>query len=561
MRSDRIKDGPLKWLQRGFLKCSGRTQEEINRPFIGIVNSWTDIFPGAMHLDKLGRAAADGVLMAGGTPMAFDTIGICDGIAMNSSGMKYSLPSRELIADCVETMVEAHGMDGIVLIPSCDKIIPGMLIAALRLNIPAIFITAGAAMAGTYQGKRYFAEDGVTKCLLSLMKGEATMEDMYRFEDNGSAGATCGSCYGMYTANSMGILTEVIGLGLPGNGTVPAPYSERTRMAKQTGMRIMDLVREDIKPRDIVTRESMYNAIIVDMMVGCSTNTALHIPAIADAADITITLDDFDRISRQVPQISKLSPASLVLIEDLHRAGGISAIMRKAIDEKIFYGEEKSVTGKTINEITKDSVVYDDDIIRPFDKAFSPEGGLAVLKGNLAPEGAIIKVGGVKPEMLNYSGPARVFNSEDEGFGAIMKREIKPGDVIVIRYEGPKGGPGMQEMLALTIGLILFGLDSQCALVTDGRFSGASSGPVIGHVAPEAAAGGLIALVEDGDIISYNCTERTLTLDVDEKTLAKRRAEWVCPAPKVTTGWLARYAQSCTSTSKGATVKADSELK
>jgi dihydroxy-acid dehydratase len=365
----------------------------------------------------------------------------------------------------------------------------------------------------------------------------------------------------MYTANSMSILTEVIGLGLPGNGTVPAPYSERTRMAKQAGMRIMDLVKEDIKPRDIVTHKSMLNAITVDMLIGCSTNTALHIPAIADAAGLTITLDDFDRIGRQVPQISKLSPASFVLVEDLHRAGGISAVMRKAIDEKVFYGEEKSVTGKTINEVTKDAVVYDDDIIRPFDKAFSRDGGLAILKGNLAPEGAVIKVGGVKPEMLSYSGQAKVFNSEDEGFAAIMKQEVKPGDVVVIRYEGPKGGPGMQEMLALTIAMMIFGLDSQCALVTDGRFSGASSGPVIGHVAPEAAAGGLIALIENGDIISYNCTERTLTLDVDEETIAKRRAAWVCPPPKITTGWLARYAQLCTSTSRGAAVKADSELK
>jgi len=561
MRSDRIKAGPLKWLQRGFLKCSGRIQEEIDRPFIGIVNSWTDIFPGALHLDKLARAAADGVLMAGGSPMTFNTIGICDGIAMNSSGMKYSLPSRELIADCVETMVEAHGMDGIVLIPSCDKIIPGMLMAALRLNIPAIFITAGAAMAGTHQGKRYFAEDGVVPCLMDVLQGKATIEDMYKLEDNGSAGATCGSCYGMYTANSMGILTEVIGLGLPGNGTVPAPYSERTRMAKQAGIRIMDLVRDDIKPRDIVTHKSMLNAITVDMLIGCSTNTALHIPAIADAAGLTITLDDFDRISRQVPQISKLSPASFVLIEDLHRAGGISAVMKKAIDEKVFYGEEKSVTGKTINEITQDAIVYDEDIIRPFDKAFSNEGGLAVLKGNLAPEGAIIKVGGVKPEMLSYSGQAKVFNSEDEGFTAIMNNKVKPGDVIVIRYEGPKGGPGMQEMLALTIAMMIFRLDSQCALITDGRFSGASSGPVIGHVAPEAAAGGLIALIEDGDTISYNCSERTITLDVDEETIAKRRAAWVCPPPRVTSGWLARYAQLCTSTSRGAAVKADSELK
>ena len=558
MRSDRIKAGPHKWLQRGYLKGSGRTQAEIDRPFIGVVGAWSDIFAGAMHLDKLAKAASDGVLMAGGTPLTFNTIGICDGMVMNTCGMKYSLPSRELIADSIETMAEAHGFDGLVLLPSCDKIIPGMLIAALRLNIPAIVVTAGPAMAGTYRGKRYFAEE-VARCAILAAKGEAEMEVLHRFEDNGSSGATCGSCYGMYTANSMGILTEVIGLGLPGNGTVPAPYAERTRMAKSAGMRVLELVREDIKPRDIVTREGMLNAIVVDMMVGCSTNTALHIPAIADAAGLTVTLDDFDIISRKVPQISKLSPASHVLIEDLHAAGGISAVMKQALDAGLLDGSAKSVAGQTIAEITKDAVNYDDTVICPFDKPFYPEGGLAVLKGNLAPVGAIIKVGGVVPSMLKHSGPARVFNSEDEGFNALIKNEIKPGDVIVIRYEGPKGGPGMQEMLALTLALISHDLADKCALITDGRFSGGSAGPVIGHISPEAAAGGLIALIEDGDIISYDCAARTLNLEVDIKTLEKRRAAWVCPPPKVTSGWLARYAQLCTSASCGAMVKADCE--
>jgi dihydroxy-acid dehydratase len=401
----------------------------------------------------------------------------------------------------------------------------------------------------------------IGKLAFRVAKGEATMEDMYRLEDNGTSGATCGSCYGMYTANSMSCMTEVIGLGLPGNGTLPAPYSERLRMAKQCGMRIMDLVRDGIRAKAIVTKESLLNGVVMDMMIGCSTNTALHVPAIADAGGYEVTLEDFDRISREVPQIVKLSPASDVLIEDLHWAGGLSAVIRQAIEGGYFDGSARSVTGLTFAEITKDAISYDQEIIRPYDKAFSKEGGLAVLKGNLAEEGSIIKVGGVhNPMMLAHRGPARVFDSEQEGYASLIKREIKDGDIIVIRYEGPKGGPGMQEMLALTIAMINLGLDKTCGLITDGRFSGGSAGPVIGHVSPEAAAGGLIALVEDGDMISYDCAKRTITLEVDEAVIARRKAAWVPPAPKVTAGWLARYAQLVTSVSKGAAVKAACEL-
>ncbi len=558
MKSDLIKKGPHKWMQRSLLKTAGFTQSEIERPLIGVVGSWTDIFPGHMHLDKLAKAVADGVYMAGGTPLTFNTIAICDGIAMNNTGMKYSLPSRELIADSIESMAEAHGLDGLVLVPACDKIIPGMVIACLRVNVPAIVITGGPSITGCFKGGR-FEGLSVAKKAVEVASGKTDIEELYELENYGVGGATCGSCNSMATANSMGCMTEALGLGVPGNGTVPAPYTQRIHMAKYAGKRVLELVEENIRPRDIVTRQSILNAIAVDMMVGCSTNTALHIPAIADAARVEMSLDDFDSMSKKVPQIVKLAPAATQMVEDLHRAGGISAVIKEGITNGVFDGEQKSVVGSTLKELTATAEVYDRQVIRTFEDPYTKEGGLFILKGNLAPQGAVIKVGGVAPEMLVHSGPAKVYNSEQEGFEALTQGKIEHGDVVVIRYEGPKGGPGMQEMLSLTTALMSYGLDKDVALITDGRFSGASVGGVIGHIAPEAAVGGPIAFVETGDIISYDVPNRRITLEVDEKVLEQRKKDWVQPAPKVASGWLSRYAQLVTPVHQGATVKSDIE--
>ena len=559
LNSDKERVGVHKWMQRSLMRTAGMTEDEMRRPLIGIVGSWTDLFPGHMHLDKLAKAAADGVYLGGGMPVTFSTIAICDGIAMNNEGMKFSLPSRQLIADSVESMALAHNLDGIVLVPACDKIIPGMIIGALRVNIPAVVITGGPSLAGFYRGERFDSACLAHKAF-EIVNGVADENELYELEEYGVGGATCGSCCGMAIANSMGCMSEALGIGVPGNGTVPAPYSERIRMAKYAGKQVCRLVAENVKPRDIVTRGSVLNAIAVDMMLGCSTNTALHLPAIADAAGVKVSLDDFDEISRKVPQVVKLSPASATLVEDFYRAGGVGALMKQALDAGMIDGSQRSITCKTIAEVVEKCEVYDKDIIHPMDKAYSKEGGLFVLKGNLAPLGSVIKVGGVAPEMLVHRGRARVFNSEGEGFQALVNKQIEHGDVMVIRYEGPRGGPGMQEMLSLTQALASFGYDKDVALITDGRFSGASVGGVIGHVSPEASLGGVIGLVEDGDYISYDVFARKLELEVDEATLEKRRAAWVCPEPKVKTGWLARFAQLARPVSEGAVCKAESEL-
>ncbi len=558
-RSDRIKKGPHKWMQRSMMYVAGKTQEEVHRPVIGVVGSWTDMFPGHVHLDKIAQAVCEGVYMAGGNPVNFSTVAVCDGIAMNSLGMKYSLPSRELIADSVETVAEGHAFDAMVLVPTCDKIVPGMIMAALRVNIPTIIVTGGPAFPSIYHGER-FDHVKMAEIARDVAAGKLPFEYEEEMEEVGPYGGTCGACVEMATANSMGCLLEPLGLGLPGNGTIPAPFSARMRLAKKAGMQIMKLLEWDLKPRDIVDRQTVLNCIAIDMMLGCSTNTALHLPAIANAAGTKVTLDDFDRLSRITPQVVKLAPANDILCVDFHRAGGMSALIKIAIEHGHMDGSKMTVTGKTQAENVKDAEVWDDTIIHPYDQPVSPEGGLFVLKGNLAPLGSVIKVGGVKPEMLVHSGPARVFDSEQEGFHALVNGGVHHGDVIVIRYEGPKGGPGMQEMLSLTQAMASYGFDSDVALVTDGRFSGASIGGVIGHVSPEAALGGLIGLVEDGDIISYDVFKRTISLDVDEKVLEERRKNHVPHEPNIKSGWLARYAQLARPVSEGAVIKADIEV-
>lgn len=547
-KSDLVKKGPIRQAARSLIKAAGFTDEEISRPFIGVANSWTNIFPGHSHLDKLGQSVMDGVRIGGGTPVMFETIAICDGIAMGTDGMKYSLPSRELIANSIETMARAHSCDALVLVASCDKIIPGMLIGALRVNIPTILITGGPMQKAKFRGK--LNEIGPLEASAKLKLGEITQEEFNLYEDESCPG--CGSCFGMFTANSMACMSEILGLGLVGNGTVAAIRAERTRMAKRAGMMIMELLEKDLKPRDIVTKTAIENAITLDMMLGCSTNTALHLPAIAGAAGLDIELDDFDKISRIAPQVCKLSPSGVHSMEDLDMAGGVSAVIKQGMDAGIVDGGALSVSMKTIAENVEDAVVYDRQVIRPMDEPYLSEGGLRILKGNIAPLGAVIKIGGVDPKMYKHVGPARVFDSENEAMNALVEGKINKGDVMIIRYEGPKGGPGMQEMLNVTGYICGAGLDKDVALITDGRFSGASRGGVIGHVSPEAALGGAIALIEEGDIIDIDLNNRTVDVRVDEEILAKRKEAWVCPEPKADSGWLAQYAYMVGPTSKGA---------
>lgn len=546
--SSRVKDKLSKADSRALMKGAGLTDEELSRPFIGVAGSWTNIFPGHSNLDKLSQAAMDGVRMAGGTPISFNTIAICDGIAMGTDGMKYSLPSREIIANSVESIAEAHACDGLVLVAACDKIIPGMLIGALRVNLPTIIITGGPMLAGHYMGKRIEVVN-LTESMGAVLSGKLDSKLLAEYEEEACPG--CGACQGMFTANSMSCMTEVLGLGVEGNGTVPAVHAKRYRMAKYAGMQIMKLVEADLKPSDILNRTTFENAIAVDMMLGCSTNTALHIPAIARAAGIKICLDDFDTISRKVPHIAKLSPAGKHLLQDLDIAGGIPAVLKVGIDAGIIDGSVKTITMKTMKENVANAKVLDEDVIR-INNPYSKEGGLMVLKGNLAPLGAVIKSAGVKPEMFEHIGPARVFNSELEAKAALEEGKINKGDVIVVRYEGPKGGPGMQEMLAITARIVGMDLDKDVALITDGRFSGASRGGVIGHVSPEAALGGPIALVEEGDKIEINLHNRSLNLLIDDKVLAQRKEKWTAPPPKVKKGWLAQYAQLVGPVSEGA---------
>ena len=550
MRSDVIKKGVPAAPNRSLLYALGYTKEEIERPIIGVVSSYNEIVPGHMNIDKIAEAVKAGIRAAGGTPVMFPAIAVCDGIAMGHVGMKYSLVTRDLIADSTEAMAMAHQFDGLVMIPNCDKNVPGLLMAAARLNIPTIFCSGGPMLAGRL-------DDGRRTCLSHMFEAvgayyankidDAGLED---YEQN--ACPSCGSCSGMYTANSMNCLTEAIGMGLRGNGTIPGAYSARLRLAKHAGMKIMELVEKNICPRDIMTEAAFHNAEAVDMALGCSTNTMLHLPAIAHECGVEISFDMANEISAKTPNICHLAPAGGTYMEDLEQAGGVYAVMKELADAGLIRTDLITCTGKTIAENLEGVVNKDPEIIRPLDNPFSKTGGIAVLKGNLAPDGCVVKQSAVAPEMMVHEGPARVFNSEEEAIGAIYAGKIVAGDVVVIRYEGPKGGPGMREMLNPTSAIAGMGLDKEVALITDGRFSGATRGASIGHVSPEAASGGTIGLVEEGDIISINIPEHTIELKVADDVLAARKAAWVCPEPKIKTGYLARYAKLVSSADKGA---------
>ena len=552
MRSDLMKKGLERAPHRSLFKAMGYTDEEIARPLIGVVNSANEIIPGHIHLDLITQDVKAGIRMAGGTPVEFPVIGVCDGIAMGHEGMKYSLASRELIADSIEIMAIAHPFDALVFIPNCDKIIPGMLMAALRLNIPAIFISGGPMLAGKMEGKavdliRVFEGVGAVKAK------KMTAASLKQLEDCACPG--CGSCSGMYTANSMNCVTEALGLGLPGNGTVLAVQAARRRLAKHAGMKIMDLLKKNVKPRDIATLSAFKNAIAVDMALGCSTNTVLHIPAIAHEAGIKLDLNLFNKISEKTPNLCKLSPAGHHHIEDLDAAGGIQAVMKVISALGVIDKKAMTVTGKNVETNLKSARVLNDDVIRPLNNPYSPQGGIAILRGNLAPDGAVVKQSAVSPGMQVNEGKARVFDCEDDAIKAILKGKIKSGDIVVIRYEGPKGGPGMREMLSPTSAIVGMGLDKTVALLTDGRFSGGTQGAAIGHISPEAAEGGPIALVKEGDIISINIPEKTLMLKVSDKELEKRKKHLKLRKPAITSGYLVRYAKLVTSASTGAIFK------
>lgn len=550
MQSDNIKKGVERAPNLSLLYALGFTKEELERPIIGVVCSYSEIVPGHMHLDKLAQAVKDGIRAAGGTPVMFPAIAVCDGIAMGHVGMKYSLVTRELIADSTEAMAVAHQFDGLVMLPNCDKNVPGLLMAAARINVPAIFCAGGPMLAGRLK-------DGRRTCLSHMFEAvgayhagaldEAGVED---YAEN--ACPSCGSCSGMYTANSMNCLTEALGMALRGNGTIPAPLSARLRLAKHTGMKIMELVERDIRPRDIMTAAAFRNAEAVDMALGCSTNTMLHLPAIAHEAGVTIELREANAISAKTPNLCHLAPAGDTFMEDLDRAGGVYAVMKELAKRSLLDTSLPTVTGKTVAENLEGVENLDSAIIRPIDAPYSETGGIAVLRGNLAPDGCVVKRAAVSEEMMVHEGPARVFDSEDDAIAAIYAKKIVPGDVVVIRYEGPKGGPGMREMLNPTSAIVGMGLGESVALITDGRFSGATRGASIGHVSPEAASGGPIALVREGDIIAIDIPNCAVELKVSDEELEKRRAAWVCPPPKVTTGYLARYARLVSSADKGA---------
>lgn len=549
LRSDRMKRGVTRAPHRSLLKADGLTDEEIARSLVAVVNSANEVIPGHLQLDAIADAVKAGIRMAGGTPLEFSTIGICDGIAMGHPGMRYSLASREVIADSIELVVQAHAFDAMVLIPNCDKIIPGMLMAAARLDIPTVVVSGGPMLAGRFRGKPVDL-DTVFTSVGAVAAGEMSEEDLCALED--AACPTCGSCAGLFTANSMNCLTEAIGMGLPGNGTVPAVFSERLRLAKQAGMKIMELLERGITARRIMTREAVRNAMTLDMAFGGSSNTVLHLTAIAHEAGVPITLDDWAEVSKRTPNLVRISPASHYRIEDLYHAGGVTAILAELDKAGLIERKARTVTGETMGEIIKRSPGADGAVIRPIDDPYYPEGGLRVLRGNLAPRGAVVKQSAVAPEMRRHAGPARVFDSEEAAVDAILRGRIRPGDVVVIRYEGPKGGPGMREMLQPTSAISGMGLSSSVALITDGRFSGATKGPCIGHVSPEAAEGGPIALVEEGDTIEIDIDAGTVTLLVTEERLAMRRREWTAPEPKVTSGYLARYARFVGSADTGA---------
>ncbi len=550
MLSDQIKQGVERAPNRSLLYALGMTEEDMKRPIIGVVSSYNEIVPGHMNLDKIAEAVKAGIYAAGGTPVLFPAIAVCDGIAMGHVGMKYSLVTRDLIADSTEAMAVAHQLDGLVMIPNCDKNVPGLLMAAARINVPTIFVSGGPMLAGHLKDGRRTCLSHMFEAVGAYHAGTLDEKGVQDYEEN--ACPSCGSCSGMYTANSMNCLTEAIGMGLSGNGTIPAPLSARLRLARRAGMQVMELVRKNIRPRDIMTPAAFHNAETVDMALGCSTNTMLHLPAIAHEAGVEISLDMSNEISARTPNLCHLAPAGDTFMEDLDRAGGVYAVMKELADAGLLDTSVMTCTGKTMAENIAYARNLDESIIRPISNPYSATGGIAVLKGNLAPDGCVVKRSAVAPEMMTHTGPARVFDSEDDAIRAIYAREIKPGDVVVIRYEGPKGGPGMREMLNPTSAICGMGLGESVALITDGRFSGATRGASIGHVSPEAAAGGNIALVREGDIISINIPECVIRLEVSDEELAKRRAEWVCPEPKIKTGYLARYAKLVSSADRGA---------
>ncbi|ADG81245.1 dihydroxy-acid dehydratase [Thermincola potens] len=552
MRSDSVTKGLEKAPHRSLFKAMGYTNEELSRPLIGVVNAHNEVIPGHYHLNEIAEAVKAGIRMAGGTPIEFPAIGVCDGIAMNHAGMKYSLASRELIADSIEIMAQAHAFDGLVLIPNCDKIIPGMLMAAARLNIPTVVVSGGPMLTGKYRG-REVSLSNIFEGIGAVRAGRMTEEDLAEMEECVCPG--CGSCAGMFTANTMNCLTEVLGMGLPGNGTIPAVYSGRRRLAKYAGMQIMELVKKDIKPLDIMTEKAFQNAIAVDMALGGSTNTILHLPAIANECGFELSLDLFQEINEKTPQLCKLSPSGTHHIQDLDEAGGIPAVMAELSKKGLIHPDLLTVTGKTVGENITGCSILNPEVIRPLGNPYSETGGLAILKGNLAPQGAVVKKAGVVPEMLRHSGPARVFDSEEETMSALMAGKIKKGDVIIIRYEGPKGGPGMREMLTPTATVAGLGLDKEVALITDGRFSGATRGASIGHVSPEAAEGGPIAIVQEGDIIEIDIPNGKLNIRLSDEEIKERLSRWQPPAPKVKKGYLARYAKMVTSASTGAVLK------
>ena len=552
LRSDRVLQGIERAPHRSLFKAMGYTDEELTRPLIAIANSANEIIPGHIHLDTIVEAVKAGVRMAGGTPIEFGVIGVCDGISMGHEGMKYSLASRELIADSIESMVMAHCFDGLVLVPNCDKIIPGMLMAAGRLNLPSIVISGGPMLAGNFRGERVDLNhlfEGVG----AVSAGKMTEEDLKELEEAACPG--CGSCSGMFTANTMNCMVEVLGMGLPGNGTIPAVDAGRVRLAKNAGMKIIDLVKNDIRPRDIMTEEAFTNAFTVDMAIGGSTNTVLHLPAIAYEVGISLSLNWVNEVGRKTPHLAYLRPGGIHHIQDLHEAGGIPAVMKVLSEKGLIQTETKTVTGQTTGENIAGAKVKRPDVIKTIDQAYHSEGGLAILWGNLAPDGCVVKQSAVAPEMMQHQGPARVFDGEEQAIQAIWDGKIVAGDIIVIRYEGPKGGPGMREMLGPTSSIAGMGLDKEVALLTDGRFSGASRGASIGHISPEAMEGGPIALVREGDIIKIDIPNRKIDVLVSEEELAKRKAEWKQPEPRVKTGYLSRYSRLVTSANTGAVIK------
>ena len=549
MRSDNAKAGMQQAPARSLFRALGLTDEEMERPLVGIVSSYNEIVPGHMNLDKITEAVKQGIAMAGGTPIVFPAIAVCDGIAMGHVGMKYSLVTRDLIADSTECMAMAHQFDALVMVPNCDKNVPGLLMAAARLNIPTVFVSGGPMLAGHVKGEKR-SLSSMFEAVGSYAAGLMSEEDVKEFECK--VCPTCGSCSGMYTANSMNCLTEVLGMGLKGNGTIPAVYSERIKLAKHAGMQVMEMYRRNIRPRDIMTKEAFMNAMTMDMALGCSTNSMLHLPAIAHEAGVDLNVDIANEISARTPNLCHLAPAGPTYMEDLNEAGGIYAVMNEISKKGLLNLDCMTVTGKTVGENIKDCVNKNPEIIRPVDNPYSKTGGIAVLRGNLAPDSCVVKRSAVAPEMLVHEGPARVFDSEDEAIAAIKGGKIVAGDVVVIRYEGPKGGPGMREMLNPTSAIAGMGLGSTVALITDGRFSGASRGASIGHASPEAAVGGPIALVEEGDRISIDIDNHSLNVLVSDEELEARRAKWQPREPKVTSGYLARYASLVTSADKGA---------